>query len=137
MPLIPGVNAYRNKRKENIEARPVEVLTGNRREVFARGFVMFMAAFMLAFGLYLVFKLYQTTVKDNEKYARAAANEQWTLMTYSANRGLIYDANMTPLASNTYDYTVVCSPSQVSSGTGLTRAQIMQSVVSILGVKYE
>ena len=128
MPLIPGVKAAKTRYRDNLEPEPVEVLKGGGREVVARGVVMLMAAFMLAYGLFLVYKLYQTTVRDNEKYARAAANEQWTLMTYSASRGLIYDANMTPLASNTYDYTVVCSPSQVSA-PNLTRAQIMQQTL--------
>ena len=136
MPLIPGVKAAKTKNKAFVEPVPVEVLKTGNREDWASRVVILMAAFMLAYGIFLVFKLYQTTVKDNDKYARAAANEQWTLMTYSANRGLIYDANMTPLASNTYDYTVICSPSQVTAPK-LTRAQIMQSIESILGVKYE
>ena len=104
--------------------------------MWAKRIAALMAAAVLLYGVFLIYSLYKTTVKDYEKYARAAANEQWTLMTYSASRGIIYDANMTPLASNTYDYTVVCSPSQVTSPT-LTRAQIMQNIVSILGVKYE
>ena len=136
MPLIPGAKAAKNKNTSIVEPLPVEALKGGSREIWASRVVILMAAFMLAYGIFLVFKLYQTTVKDNDKYARAAANEQWTLMTYSASRGLIYDANMTPLASNTYDYTVVCSPSQVTA-PNLTRAQIMQSIESILGVKYE
>ncbi len=137
MPLIPGAKAVKSRQPEEVIAKePVEVLTGNGREFAARQIAALIAAFMLAYAVYLVFALYKTTVKDYDKYARAAANEQWTLMTYSANRGMIYDANMNALASNTYDYTVICSPSQVISPT-LTRAQIMQSVVSILGVKYE
>ncbi|MBO4450190.1 MAG: hypothetical protein J5777_06360 [Clostridiales bacterium] len=136
MPLIPGVKAAKTNNRTDIEASSAAVLKGGGRELAARGVVMLMAAFMLVYALFLVLKLYQTTVRDYDKYARAAANEQWTLMTYSASRGLIYDANMTPLASNTYDYTVVCSPSQVTA-PNLTRAQIMQSIVSILGVKYE
>lgn len=140
MPLIPGAEAFKRKQPEEPYKEPVKepavVLTGNGRELSAQKIVMGVAALMLAYFIYLIFALYNTTVKDNDKYARAAANEQWTLMTYSANRGMIYDANMTPLASNTYDYTVVCSPSQVTA-PNLTRAQIMQSVVSILGVKYE
>ena len=136
MPLIPGVKAAKNRNTAIVESLPVEALKSGNRENWASRVVILMAAFMLAYGIFLVFKLYQTTVLDNDKYARAAANEQWTLMTYSASRGLIYDANMTPLASNTYDYTVVCSPSQVTA-PNLTRAQIMQSIESILGVKYE
>ncbi len=135
MPLIPGVKA---DRKQDIpsEVLPAEVLTDCGRDVAARKMAVLIAAAMILYAVYLVFSLYKTTVKDYDKYARAAANEQWTLMTYPASRGIIYDANMTPLASNTYDYTVICSPSQVTSSM-LSRAQIMQQVVSILGVKYE
>ena len=135
MPLIPGVKA---DRKQDIprDVLPAEVLTDCGRDLAARKVAVLIAAAMILYAVYLVFSLYKTTVKDYDKYARAAANEQWTLMTYPASRGMIYDANMTPLASNTYDYTVICSPSQVTSSL-LTRAQIMQQVVSILGVKYE
>ena len=137
MPLIPGAKAVKRTQPEEVIAKePAYALTGNSREYFARQIAFIISALMIAYAVYLVFALYKTTVKDYDKYARAAANEQWTLMTYSANRGMIYDANMNALASNTYDYTVICSPSQVTSST-LSRAQIMQSVVSILGVKYE
>ena len=90
---------------------------------------------LLGFG-YLTYKLYDITVNNYEVYAHAAANQQWSLMTYSADRGMIYDANGMPLASNTYDYTVVCSPSLVTS-TELTRDQIIDACVAYLGVTYE
>ena len=137
MPLIPGVNIRNTSNKQPVEAKPpVDVLEDAGRDIIARRWAVLIAGVMLIYAVFLIFSLYKTTVKDYEKYARAAANEQWTLMTYSASRGMIYDANMNALASNTYDYTVVCSPSQVTSPT-LQRAQIIQSIVSILGVKYE
>ena len=94
------------------------------------------AVVVVLYTVYLLFNLYRTTVTDYDKYARAAADEQWTLVTYSASRGVIYDANMVPLASNTYDYTLICSPKMVTS-TLMDRQQIMDGVVSILGVNYE
>ena len=103
---------------------------------FAKMWIAIVATAVVAFSGYLAYVLYRTTVTDYDKYARAAADEQWTLMTYSANRGMIYDSNLVPLASNTYDYTVICSPKMVTS-TILTREQIMESAVSILGVTYE
>lgn len=103
---------------------------------FAKGWIAVVAAAVFLYSFYLIYNLYRTTVTDYEKYARAAADEQWTLMTYSANRGMIYDSNLVPLASNTYDFTVICSPKMVTS-TILTREEIMQGVVSILGVSYE
>lgn len=103
---------------------------------FAKFWIAVVATSVFAYSFYLIYNLYRTTVTDYEKYARAAADEQWTLMTYSANRGMIYDSNLVPLASNTYDFTVICSPKMVTS-TILTREEIMQGVVSILGVSYE
>ena len=58
-------------------------------------------SFMAVFFLFLIYKLYDITVKNNVIYAKAAASEQWSLMTYSAERGVIYDCNGMPLASNT------------------------------------
>ncbi len=103
---------------------------------FAKAWIAIVASVVVLFSLYLVYVLYRTTVTDYDKYARAAADEQWTLMTYSADRGMIYDSNLVPLASNTYDFTVICSPKMVTS-TILTREQIMEGAVSILGVTYE
>ena len=104
--------------------------------VFAKVWIAVVAASVILYSFYLIYNLYRTTVTDYDKYARAAADEQWTLMTYSANRGMIYDSNLVALASNTYDFTVICSPKMVTS-TILTREQIMEGVVSILGVSYE
>jgi len=107
-----------------------------RATLFAKGWIAVVAVVVVLYTFYLVYSLYKTTVTDYDKYARAAADEQWTLMSYSANRGMIYDSNLVPLASNTYDFTVICSPKMVTS-TILTREQIMEGAVSILGVTYE
>lgn len=107
-----------------------------KSSVFAKGWIAIVAAAVFAYSGYLVYNLYRTTVTDYDKYARAAANEQWTLMTYSAKRGMIYDSNGTPLASNTYDFTVICSPKMITS-TEISREEIMQNAVAILGVDYE
>lgn len=104
--------------------------------MFAKGWIAVVAVIVVLYSFYLIYNLYKTTVTDYDKYARAAADEQWTLMSYSASRGMIYDSNLVPLASNTYDFTVICSPKMVTS-TILTREQIMEGAVSILGVTYE
>ena len=77
------------------------------RSVYAKMWIGIVAVVVVLYTFYLLFNLYRTTVTDYDKYARAAADEQWTLVTYSASRGVIYDANMVPLASNTYDYTLI------------------------------
>ena len=86
-----------------------------KRSTYAKMWMGVVAVVVVLYTFYLLTNLYSTTVKDYDKYARAAADEQWTLVTYSANRGMIYDANMVPLASNTYDYTLICSPKMVTS----------------------
>ena len=108
----------------------------SRSHFFAKFWIAAVTVVVVFYSAYLVYNLYRTTVTDYDKYARAAADEQWTLMTYSASRGMIYDSNLVPLASNTYDFTVICSPKMVTS-TILTREQIMDGVINILGVTYE
>ena len=108
----------------------------HKRNSYAKVWIAVVSVVVVLYTAYLLLNLYQTTVRDYDKYARAAADEQWTLVTYSASRGMIYDANMVPMASNTYDYTLICSPKMVSS-TLMDRQQIMDGVVGILGVDYE
>ena len=122
--------------QEIAEEKAAKVSRRPWSSVFAKVWIAVVAASVILYSFYLIYNLYRTTVTDYDKYARAAADEQWTLMTYSANRGMIYDSNLVALASNTYDFTVICSPKMVTS-TILTREQIMEGVVSILGVSYE
>ena len=126
----PGTGPVEN----NTEEQPKEHKINRSKS--AKAWIAIVAVVVVLYTFYLLTNLYSTTVKDYDKYARAAADEQWTLVTYSASRGMIYDANMVPLASNTYDYTLICSPKMVTS-TLMDRQQIMDGVVSILGVSYE
>ena len=87
------------------------------------------------FTLYLIADLYKTTVIDYDIYARAASDDQWKMLSYSADRGLIYDVNGNPLASNTYNYTVVCSPNSVARSDNYDRASIISNVSAILGIE--
>ncbi len=125
-------DAQENLDKENQPSKKRKI----KSSVFAKAWIAVVAVFVVFYTFYLMYNLYKTTVTDYDKYARAAADEQWTLMTYSANRGMIYDSNGVALASNTYDFTVICSPKMVTS-TELTREQIIQASVEYLGVTYE
>ena len=98
--------------------------------------VLIVAAVVFFYSAYVVYTLYETSVTNYEGFAKAASSDQWKLLTYSADRGMIYDANGIALASNTYDYTVVCSPKEVKSDT-MTRESIMNACVNFLGVSYE
>ncbi len=99
-------------------------------------------ALLTLFGLYLIFNLYVVTVKEHDVHARAAGETQWKFITYSAERGLIYDANGYQLASNTYDYTIVCTPKNVVSDPDdktkkVSRDEIIDYFVSVLGIDRE
>ena len=91
------------------------------------------------FGFYLIFNLYIVSVKEHDVHAKAAGETQWKFLTYSAERGLIYDANGYQLASNTYDYTMVCTPKNVVSDPDdaskkVSRDEIIDYFVSILEI---
>ncbi len=90
----------------------------------------------LAYSLYLMLTLYNVTVVDYEVHARDAAASQWKLLDYEAERGLIYDANGITLASNTYNYTVVCTPREVISKE-LDRNTLVQGIAQALDMKIE
>lgn len=139
----------RNDINENINNKDIEHDTKNpsvwkrwreeNKDRFALWITMGVFLCLGMFTLYLISDLYKTTVMDYDVYARAASDDQWKLMSYSAQRGQIYDANGNPLASNTYDYTVVCSPKSVMDCSSIkdgeiTRSQIINDVSVILGV---
>lgn len=111
-------------------------------ERISLGLTLGIYALIGVFALYLVGDLYKTTVIDYDIYARAASNQQWRLMSYEADRGVIYDANNMPVASNTYNYTVVVSPkilmssSEIASGT-LTRSQLISDLSQLLQMPSE
>ena len=89
------------------------------------------------FAVYLIFVLYRTTVVDYEQYARAASAEQWRMLSTESERGVIYDINGNALASNTYNYTVVCTPNTVARNKEKSREEIIAKLVETLGVSYE
>lgn len=88
-------------------------------------------------AVFLICNLYKTTVIDYDIYARAASDDQWKLMSYTSGRGMIYDINGNPLASNTYDYTVVCSPNSVARSDNFNRDLVISGVSGILGIPAE
>ena len=114
----------------------------SRNERVSLGMTLAIYALIGLFSLYLIGDLYKTTVIDYDIYARAASNQQWRLMSYEADRGIIYDANNMPVASNTYNYTVVVSPkilmssSEIENGT-LTRSQLINDFSALFGMTTE
>ena len=108
----------------------------SRNERVSLGLTMAIYALIGVFALYLVGDLYKTTVIDYDIYARAASDQQWRMMSYAADRGVIYDANNMPVASNTYNYTVVISPKvlmssdELEDGT-LSREQLINDMAAL------
>ena len=66
----------------------------SQNERVSLGLTLTIFALLGVFTLYLIGDLYKTTVIDYDIYARAASNQQWRMMSYDADRGVIYDANM-------------------------------------------
>ena len=114
----------------------------SKNERVSLGFTLAIFAMMGLFSLYLIYDLYKTTVSNYDVYARAASNQQWRMMSYEADRGVIYDANNMPVASNTYNYTVVISPKvlmssdEIEDGT-LTRTQLINDMAELLQLTYD
>jgi len=127
-------NVQKTDHDQQTQEQKMPKKLGIKSSVFAKAWIAVVATAVVAYTGYLAYSLYQTTVVDYDKYARAAADEQWTLMTYAAKRGMIYDSNMVPLASNTYDFTVICSPKMVTSSI-LKREEIINGVTAILGLE--
>ncbi len=94
-------------------------------------------AIAAVFGFFLIVKLYETTVVNYSEYARAASEDQWKMLTYASDRGVIYDVNGNPLASNTYNYTVVCSPNIVAQSEDFDRTLVINTLNEYLGVPVE
>lgn len=128
-----------NKHKDE---QPLDESGRSKNERVSLGFTLAIYALIGLFTLYLIGDLYKTTVVDYDIYARAASNQQWRMMSYEADRGIIYDANNMPVASNTYNYTVVISPkvlmssSEIQNGT-LTRDQLINDMASLFMMTYE
>lgn len=130
-----------NKLKDNKNTE-ININQGRGLGRVSLGITLGVYALCGLFILYLIFTLYKTTVIDYDIYARAASNQQWRMLSYEANRGIIYDANNSPLASNTYNYTIVISPkvlmstNEVSSGN-LSRDQLINDLCGFFGLAYE
>ena len=97
---------------------------------------------LTVFGFYLIYSLYVVTIVEHDEHALATGSTQWKMMTYSAERGQIYDINGTALASNTFDYTVVITPKNIvctatDDAKKVDRSQIIAEFSSVLGIPVE
>ena len=92
--------------------------------------LMFMACWCV-----LIFKLFQLQIIDYDKYQNKVINNIQRYTTLKAERGEIYDSNMTKLATNYTVYRVFISPRDIQ-GTGNAEL-IAKGLSEILGVDYD
>ncbi len=83
----------------------------------------------------LIFKLFELQIIDYDKYQNKVINNIQRYTTLKAERGEIYDSNMTKLASNYTVYRVFISPRDIQ-GTGKAEL-IAKGLSEILGVDYD
>ena len=62
------------------------------RERSSKWTVTLVFVFVLIYFFYLIFQLYTVTVSDYDVHARDMSSDQWKLMTYTSDRGIIYDS---------------------------------------------
>ena len=102
----------------------------SRKKLVARSkFVLFMLCFV-GLGACLCALVYVQLIKGTEFRERAAQNQLHDTVV-SAERGVIYDANMTPLAESTAVKQVYVNPKKIGDDTAL-RASIAKNLAKIL-----
>ncbi len=107
------------------------------RRISVRGSVLFVVMLMFALGVSI--KLFSMQVNEYEYYQNKVINNIQQEYTISADRGNIYDANMTPVAINVTTYRVFLDPVAIQSGSSAgdadaTAALIADNLSEILGV---
>jgi len=130
--------------EKKLKTENTETNRNPRSELGSKSLALTLAVYALCglFILYLIYTMYKTTVIEYDTYARAASNQQWRMLSYEADRGIIYDANNNALASNTYNYTIAISPkvmmetTAITSGS-LTRDQLINDLCGFFGLTYE
>ncbi len=107
------------------------------RRISIRGSVLFVV--MLIFALGVSIKLFSMQVNEYEYYQNKVINNIQQEYTISADRGNIYDANMTPVAISVTTYRVFLDPVAIQSGSSAGDAETTASLIAdglseILGV---
>jgi len=112
--------ALLNRLKQTVKKRAV-ILTG----VLIIGF----------FGL-AIFGLVRVMLVQGDHYRQLAEENQLQDTEIAAQRGVIYDTNMKPLAQSASAWKVYIRPVRIADNTEV-REKIARTLSDILGVKYE
>lgn len=85
---------------------------------FKLRFIIF--SFLIAFSIWIVVSLYNTSIVNNEKYQALANDSQFQSTIVKANRGSIYDTNGKTLAQSATVYSVNIDPLKWQSADAVT-----------------
>ncbi|MDE7295458.1 MAG: PASTA domain-containing protein [Oscillospiraceae bacterium] len=75
---------------------------------------IYVAFALFAFTVYVIVNLFRTSVKEHDRYAAMANDNQFTSTTVEAARGTIYDANGVTLAQSATVYNIIISPAAIT-----------------------
>ncbi len=107
------------------------------RRISRRGTVLFIIIFLCA--ICVSAKLFSMQVNEYQYYQNKLINNIQQEYSISADRGMIYDSNMTPLAINVTTYRIFIDPVAIQSGSSAggaeeTAALIADGLSEIVGV---
>lgn len=108
------------------------IKTGPGRQMQRRGLFL-MGLCGVAVFLVLLARLYKLQIIDHEKYESMAIEQQLRSTPTSAQRGVIYDTNMNPLAVSASVDNVYLSPAEIKA-YGEDREFIARGLSEILGL---
>ncbi|MDE6594220.1 MAG: PASTA domain-containing protein [Oscillospiraceae bacterium] len=75
---------------------------------------IYVAFALFAFTVYVIVNLFRTSVKEHDRYAAMANDNQFTSTTVEAARGTIYDANGVTLAQSATVYNIIIAPAAIT-----------------------
>ncbi|MCM1577535.1 MAG: penicillin-binding transpeptidase domain-containing protein [Ruminococcus sp.] len=75
---------------------------------------VYVAFALFAFTVYVVVNLFRTSVKEHDRYAAMANDNQFTSTTVEAARGTIYDSNGVTLAQSATVYNIIIAPAAIT-----------------------
>ena len=110
------------------------------RKIARRGNIVLIL--MLAFAAWILFELFSMQVNEYQYYQSKVIDNIQQEYTINAERGQIYDSNMTPLAVNITTYRIFLDPVAILNGSSSRDGEetaniIADGLAEILGVDRE
>lgn len=98
------------------------------------GFIAFM---LVAFTVWIVFNLFESSVTNSEEYQAFANAQQFSSTTINANRGTIYASDMQILAQSATVYTVAIDPVTLNKNDLTKKDLIVDKLSELLEIDKE